>query len=151
MKKLISLSIILFCLMLFNFIFGCNTQKNIKLEGAWQVVGWKQIVADTVAWEFPGTSTGSDILIWSKKHVLSVGRFKMDSTYITNAVGGTYTLDGNKYVETLIYFPDSTQIGHKVTILTEMSNDTLIRMYPVKENGQIDKSNYLIEHLVRLD
>ena len=49
-------------------------------------------MADTVAWEFPGSSTGSDVVIWSRKHVLSVGRFKMDSTYITNAVGGTYTL-----------------------------------------------------------
>ena len=133
------------------YIGGCNTQKNIKLEGAWQVVSWKHIVADTVVWEFPGDATGSDIIIWSKKHVLSVGCFKKDSTFNTNAVGGTYTLNGNKYEETLIYFPDSTKIGDKVTIITEMSNDTLIRMYPVKENGQIDKSNYLIEHLVRLD
>lgn len=142
---------IIFFVLVLIIISGCETKKNIKLEGAWQVVSWKHIAADTVAWEFPGNATGSDIVIWSKKYVLSVGRFKMDSTYNTNAVGGTYTLDGNKYVETLIYFPDTTKIGHKVTIITEMSNDTLIRMYPVKENGQIDKSNYLIEHLVRLD
>ncbi|OGU79610.1 MAG: hypothetical protein A2W11_05430 [Ignavibacteria bacterium RBG_16_35_7] len=146
--KAISISIITVFLIT---LLGCAPKKSTPLVGAWQVVSWERIAGDTLAWKFPGKDTGSDIIIWSEKYVLSVGRFKHDTTYINNSVGGSYTLEGTRYEETLIYFPDSTQIGKKVVILTEFKNDTLIRTYPVKENGQIDKSNYLKEKLVRLD
>jgi hypothetical protein len=142
---------ILFCSMILMIILGCTSKNSTPLVGAWQVVSWERIAGDTLAWKFPDQATGSDIIIWSEKYVLSVGRFKHDTTYINNSVGGSYTLEGTRYEETLRYFPDSTQIGKKVVILTEFKNDTLIRTYPVKDNGQIDKSNYLKEKLVRLD
>jgi hypothetical protein len=131
-------------------LLSCAPKKSTPLVGAWQVVSWERIAGDTLAWKFPGKDTGSDIVIWSEKHVLSVGRFKHDTTYINNYVGGSYTLEGNRYEETVIYFPDTTQIGKKVIIFTEFKNDTLIRTYPVNDNGQIDKSNHLVEKLVRL-
>lgn len=36
-------------------------------------------------------------------------------------------------------------------MLLEMRNDTLIQTWPVNGDGQIDKSNYRIEKLVRVE
>ena len=108
-------------------------------------------MADSLTFEFPGSTTGSDIKMWTENHFLTVGRFQMDTTFMDNGVGGTYTLDGNKYEETILYMPGQNGTGQKVKMLLELRNDTLIQTWPVDENGQIDKTNYSVEKYIRLD
>jgi len=108
-------------------------------------------MADSLTFEFPGSTTGSDIKMWTENHFLTVGRFQMDTTFIDNGVGGTYTLDGNQYEETILYMPGQNGTGQKIKMLLELRNDTLIQTWPVDENGQIDKTNYSVEKYIRLD
>ena len=146
MKKVIFLSLI------FLFIIGSCTQQEVKspIEGAWQLVSWKNMAGDTLVQEFPTEYSGSDIAIFSETHVLSVGRFKKDTTFIDNYVGAKYTLNGNHFEETLLYFPNIDMVGKIGKQILEIRNDTLIKTYPCDDNWEIVRSNYNIEKYVRL-
>jgi hypothetical protein len=142
---------ILFLGLIITVIIGGCTQKSKFPQGAWQLVSVKQMSGDTIVSEFPGEYTGSDILIFSGQHILSVGRFKRDTTFIDNYVGATYKLDGNRLEETLLYSPNSNMVGKKVKQILEFRNDTLIKTYPYNDNWELIKNGYTIEKLVRLE
>jgi hypothetical protein len=82
---------------------------------------------------YPDQIKGSDIKIWTKNYFISVGRFQIDTTVYNAYVGGKYTLDGNKYVEEIIYHADKDYVGRKVRLLLEIKNDTLIQKYSADE------------------
>ena len=128
---------------------GCSQQKSSKIEGAWQLVNWRHLVGDSLVWEFPGKTTGSNLVIYSEHLFLSVGRFKNDTAYIDNSVGATYILKGNRSEETLLYFPIKDMVGKKVKSLLEVRNDTLIKTYPLDANWKVDKSGYSVEKYIR--
>lgn len=142
----------LFFFLLIPVLFiGCNRSTNLPHEGAWQLVYAKSVSADTVVSEFPGTVTGSDMKVWTKNHFIFVGLFNLDSTITNSYGGGTYTLDGNRYTETILYHTYPDFAGKKINMLLEVQNDTLIQTWPVKEDGQIDKNNYRIEKYIRAE
>jgi FlaG/FlaF family flagellin (archaellin) len=145
MKRILFLGLIITLI-----IGGCTQQKSKFPQGAWQLVSAKQMSGDTIVSEFPGEYTGSDIVIFSEQHILSVGRFKRDTTFIDNYVGATYKLDGNRLEETLLYFPNSNMVGKKVKQILELRKDTLIKTYPYNDNWELIKNGYTIEKLVRL-
>jgi hypothetical protein len=136
--------------MILLIINSCTQQKSKFLQGAWQLVSWKHLSGDTIDSQFPGNYTGSDIVIFSEHHLLSVGRFKKDTTFMDNYVGAKYTLDGNHFEETLLYFPKTEMVGNVVKQILELRNDTLIKTYPCDDNWEIVKSNYNIEKYIRL-
>jgi hypothetical protein len=145
MKKLTFLGLII------ALIIGSCTQQGSKLpQGAWQLVKLQYVHADSVVKIFPARYSGSDIKMWSEKHFLAVGRFKLDTTFIDNYVGGTYKLEGNRYDESIIYHGDKNSIGKTVKMLLELRNDTLIQTYPVDDNGKPVVAIYYIEKYVRL-
>ena len=131
-------------------IFSCAKQESKFPQGTWNLVSWKSISGDTIVGEFPGTLSGTDLVIYSESHFLSVGRIKQDTTIINNYVGAIYTLNGNRSEETLLYFPYQDQVGSKVKSLLELRNDTLVKTYPLNDNWEIDKSNYSVEKYVRV-
>jgi hypothetical protein len=142
---------ILFCFMISIIILGCAQQKSIPMEGAWHVISWQGMAGDSLVWNFPGTYNGSEVKIWSKNHFLFVGRYKKDTTFTDNCGGGTYKLEGNRYEESFLYFPDQSAVGTTARLLLEIKNDTLIQTWPVDSNWQIVKSNYNIQKLTRLE
>lgn len=145
MKKITFLSLII------ALIIGSCTQQGNKLpQGAWQFVQGQHVYADSIVNSFPGKYSGSDIKMWSEKHFLAVGRFKIDTTFIENYVGGTYKLEGNRYEESILYHVNKNAVGQKVKMLLELRNDTLIQTYPVDDNGKPVKGVYYIEKYVRL-
>jgi len=76
----------------------------------------------------------------------------MDSAVIDGGGGGPYKkLNGNIFEESIQYFSVPSVVGSHVRMLLEIKNDTLVQIYPVDENGQIDKSNYREQKRVRLD
>jgi hypothetical protein len=141
----------IFYAMILIIIASCTQQQSKLPQGAWQLVYAKWTMSDSLTFEFPVSTTGSDIKMWTENHFLTVGRFQMDTIFMDNGVGGTYTLDGNKYEETILYTPGQNGTGQKVKMLLELRNDTLIQTWPVDENGQIDKNNYSVEKYIRLD
>jgi hypothetical protein len=145
MKKVIFLELIIILI-----IGGCIQQKSKLPQGAWQLVSWKNLSGDTLVREFPVDYSGSNIVIFSEHHILSVGRFKKDTTIINNYVGAFYTLDGNRFEETLLYSPNPDMVGHKVKQILELRNDSLIKTYPFDDNWELIKNGYSIEKYVRL-
>ena len=137
---------------LITLIFvSCAHEKKSPHLGAWQLVSWKHLKGDTLDWQFPGDLTGSNILIFSERHILSVGLFKKDTAVINNYVGAFYSLDGNRLEETLLYSPKPGMVGKTVKQIFEIQNDTLKKSYPCDENWGLIKSEYFIEKYVKLE
>ena len=99
---------------------------------------------------FPGIYTGSNIEIYSERHKLSVGLFKRDTIIYNNYVGATYTLDGNRLEETLLYNQNSNIVGRKIKHIVELRNDTFVDSYPCDDNWELIKNGYSIEKHIRL-
>jgi hypothetical protein len=145
MKKTVFLSLIIALI-----IGGCTQQVSKLPQGAWQFVKSQRVINDSVVNMFPGKYSGSDIKMWSEEHFLVVGRFKMDTAFMDNYVGGTYKLEGNKYEESILYHVNKNAVGLTVKMLLELKNDTLIQTYPVDDNGIPVKGGYYIEKYIRL-
>jgi hypothetical protein len=149
MKKIIFLSLII------SLVIGSCKQQEVKspIEGPWQVISWQSIKGDTLQWKLGTEYVGNEIKSWSKSHFLFVGRYehKKDSTFIDNYGGGTYKYDGTHYDESYIYFVDQKIVGTSQKLLLEVKNDTLIQTWPCDENWQINKSNYNVQKLVRVE
>jgi hypothetical protein len=132
-------------------IEGCAHEISKFSQGTWQLANRRNMWGDTLAEEFPGDYTGSDLLIISGKHYLSIGRFtSINSTIINNYAGATQELDGNHCEETLLYFHDQDQVGSKVRSILEMRNDTLVKTFPCDDKWEVIRSDYTIEKYVRV-
>jgi hypothetical protein len=130
-------------------ILGFTTSPK-PIEGAWNLVYAQTIDGGKQVWRFPGNSTGSDLKMWTGNHFTFVGRFKTDTTYNDNYGGGTYTLEGTHYLETILYHTITSAVGTKIKMLIEIKGDSLIQTYPVDDNWKVDKNKYNIEKYVRL-
>ena len=134
--------------MIISLIIVSCTQQEVKspIEGAWKLVyaQW-----DPNGGNFPTTITGSDIKIWAKDYFASVGQLKFDTIMSDAYVGGTYTLEGNKYTETVMYHANKEYLGNEVKLLLEIQNDTLIQRYPADDNWNLQEG-YATEKYVRM-
>lgn len=135
-------------------LLGCKqvdvTTSN-PVEGAWQVVSWQNFAGDSLVMELGKNFVGTEMKVWSKSHFAFAGRYKRDTTFIDNCGGGSYKLNGTHAEENIMYFPNQSTVGTTIKLLYEIKNDTLIQTFPVDENWQIDKSNYSIQKLIRLE
>jgi hypothetical protein len=136
---------------LFIIQFSCTSPQILPHEGAWNLVMTKQIAEDTVAYSLPGDMTGSDMKIWADDHFIFVGQYQWgtDTTVYNNWGGGTYTLEGTHYQEYIEYHVNADWVGATPKMLLGIKGDTLIQVWPVDDNWQIDRSNYTIEKYVR--
>jgi len=79
--------------------------------------------------------------MWSKNHWLCIGRHKKsDGTSSDLYAGGTYTLDGNHYQESIMYHNRTDWVGNKPKMVLEIKGDSLIQTYVADEKWQINKS-----------
>jgi len=145
--------ILLLCLLI-SLLIGSCAQKEVRSpnEGAWTVVHWIRVTADTLESEFPINFIGSEMKVWSKNYFAFSGRYKMDTVFIDNCGGGSYNLDGIHCEESYLYFLNAQEVvGTSQRLLLELKNDTLIQTWPCDENWQINKSNYNVQKLVRME
>lgn len=139
---------IIFYSMVILLITGSWAQeKKSPIEGTWKMVYAKWESMETT---FPAQIKGGDIKIWAKNYFVSTGRFEVDTMVFYAYVGGKYTLNGNKYVEDIIYHADKGSVGQKVRLLLEIKNDTLIQKYPADENWKLAEK-YSVEKYVRAE
>jgi hypothetical protein len=128
-----------------------NEKQHRKIDGAWSLVYYKTIAKDTVVGRYIGKDVlGSQVKVWSNEHFVFVGRFKVGTQLIDNYGGGTYTLEGSQYIETILYHINKQWIGTQPKMLVEIKGDTLSQTWPVNNTWQVDKNNYTIEKYVRL-
>jgi hypothetical protein len=139
------------CVIVTLILESCAHEISKFSQGTWQLVSWKNMWGDTLVDEFPGDYTGSDLLIISGRHYLSVGSFtRYNSTVVNNYTGASQEVNGNHCEETLIYFPDRDRVGSKIKSILEIRNDTLVKTYPCNDKWEIIQSDYTIEKYVRM-
>jgi hypothetical protein len=140
MKKTIFLSLIIAMI-----IGSCTQEKKSPIEGAWQLVYAKNRSMEET---FPAQFSGEQVKMFINGHITWVGQFKLptDTLFQSDYGLGTYTLDGNKFIEnTTIHFQNSA-IGSKKMIM-EIRNDTLIQMYPTDENFNLAEKHHIMKYV----
>lgn len=151
MKKLT-----LFFIVAIFIIAGCTTKKKESIEGVWQMVSAKWIddsgylSDDPTVYYVPEDIQGGAIKAWLDGYVIVAGTMKLDSIDLPSYVAATYTLDGNKYAETIIYHDWTASPGTVVNMIVEIKGDTLIQKFPVDENWNLNENAYMWEKYVRL-
>ena len=145
MKKTFYVSILLMFL-----IAACKQEPVNPVIGAWDLIYAKQVVNDTTASVFPGDYKGSQVKMWSDNYWMFVGEFSQDTITEKGFGGGSYTLEGLVYKETIKYYSSADYVGQTLRMRIVVQNDTLIQVWPADEMGEIDKSNYTSEKYVRV-
>jgi len=145
MKKTFYVSILLMFL-----IAACKQEPVNPVIGAWDLIYAKQVVNDTTASVFPGDYKGSQVKMWCNNYWMFVGEFTQDTITEKGFGGGSYTLEGLVYKETIKYHSSDDYVGKTLRMRIVVQNDTLIQVWPADEMGEIDKSNYTSEKYVRV-
>ena len=96
---------------------GKNADILQALAGAWSLTG--------EAGEVGGKKLGPRTKFWGKKH-WSITQSEADSGKVVFHHGGTFTLDGDKYEETVTFANENTvhMIGMKLKFTVAVKDDT---------------------------
>jgi hypothetical protein len=88
--------------------------------------------------------------MWSDNYWMFVGEYTQDTITGQNFGGGSYTLDGLVYKETIKYHSTPDYVGQTFRMRIVVKNDTLIQVWPADEKGEVSKTNYTSEKYVRV-
>jgi len=130
---------------------GCAQEKKSPIEGIWKLTygqwyNWNP--SDTLMYQFPGNMDIYHIKIFSKGNFTFVGQYSLDTLTHDNYGGGTYTLEGDRYEENVLYAGKSI-VNRKVRMIQKVENDTLIQKWPADESWKLPEK-YSIEKYIRL-
>ncbi|MDZ7635673.1 MAG: hypothetical protein U5L72_15075 [Bacteroidales bacterium] len=145
MKKTVILSALLLLI-----IAGCNQEPANPVVGAWDLIYARQVANDTTVATFPGTYQGSQVKMWCNNYWMFAGQSKQDTVVMDNFGGGSYTLEGIVYNETIKYHSSADIVGETLRMRIVVKNDTLIQVWPADEKGEVSKSNYTSEKYVKV-
>lgn len=145
MKKVAVLSSLLLIM-----LAACNQKPVNPVVGAWDMIYAKQVQNDSVVATFPGTYQGSQVKMWCNNYWMFVGEFSQDTVKTDSFGGGSYTLEGIVYKETIKYHSSNSYLDKTIRMRIVVANDTLIQVWPADETGEVNKSNYTSEKYVRV-
>jgi hypothetical protein len=145
MKKSLFLSLIAWIA-----VTACNNQGIKAPEGTWKMVRMQMIEGSKVTDYFSSRYKISQIKMWSGDNFMFVGKYEVDTATSYRFGAGKFTLDGNLYVENILYHFDPAYEGTKNKIWLEIKNDTLMHVFPVNDVGEPNKTRHWIEKYVRL-
>ena len=132
-------------------IGGCVQEKKSPNEGIWKLTYGKWLEwnpNDTLTYQYPGNISIYHIKIYSNGNFTFVGHFSVDTLVHDNYGGGTFTLDGERYEENVLYAGKAI-FSRKIKMIQEIKGDTLIQKWPADENWILaEKHN--IEKYIRL-
>jgi len=127
------------CFILFVLIISCGERKEdapvaakpvSELEGTWQLISGK-MVSKTDSNYTDYTKGQKMIKIITPTHFSffrhDLNKGKDSANAIFSAGGGTYTLNDNKYAESLEYCSDRNWEGHDFSFTITIANDTLVQ------------------------
>jgi len=142
MKKILFLSLIIS-----SIIVSCTQEKKSPIEGTWKLIlGNPKLDDDT---SFQTMVKWGQIKTWSKEYFTFVGHYDQDTISFDVFGGGTYTLNGDKYEEHVIYHNDKSYIGTKYKCILEIRNDTLFQKCRMDNNWKLQE-DYGTEKYIRL-
>lgn len=131
-------------------LIGCKQEPQNPVAGAWNLIYAKQVVNDSTRSSFPSSYQGSQVKMWSDNYWMFTGKFTSDTVKEDNYGGGSYTLDGVVYKETIVYHVSPGYVGKTLRMRIVVKNDTLVQVWPADEKGEVDKSNYTCEKYVKI-
>lgn len=147
MYKLISLIILSF------ISISCMEQKNSlesntnKLNGTWKLVYGEIRENDSI--QIKNLKESNFIKIINNSHFAF---FNLDKNNEEGFYGGagTYTLDGDKYVEVLDYIKSKNIRGHSFPFTIEIKGDSLIQ-YGLEEIKEANIKRYIVEKYIKIE
>jgi len=142
--------IVILCSALLVLISSCKQEPLNPVVGAWDLIYAKQVRNDSNIAIFPGDYQGSQVKMWCNNYWMFVGEYIQDTVKTDSYGGGSYTLEGIVYKETIKYHVTEDNIGKTLRMRIVVANDTLIQVWPADETGEVDKSNYTSEKYVRV-
>lgn len=145
MKKIAILSSLLLIM-----LAACKQEPVNPVVGAWDLIYARQVVNDSVVATFPDDYQGSQVKMWCNNYWMFTGEFSQDTVKTDGFGGGSYTLEGIVYKETIKYHSSKDYVGETIRMRIVVANDTLIQVWPANETGEVDKSNYTSEKYVRV-
>jgi hypothetical protein len=131
-------------------LIGCKQEPVNPVAGAWNLIYAREVSNDTIVSSFPADYQGSQVKMWCTNYWMFVGKYFSDSDTTNNFGGGSYTLDGVVYKESIVYHVSPDYVGQTIRMRIVVKNDTLIQVWPADEKGEIDKSNYTSEKYVKI-
>jgi hypothetical protein len=133
-------------------ILNCTGQDSKFPQGAWKCVQHYGVTKDSTGKLVTTYFDIKSFKVFSEKNFSFIGQFKLDTAIKDYYGGGTYTLNGKHYEEKVMYHwaQPKTKLDWDVKAFMELKNDTLITTYPLKDNWELDKSNYNVEKSFRI-
>jgi hypothetical protein len=146
MKKIIYLVLIILLV-----TGSCTKEKKSSIEGTWQLIETQSVTNGKIITDYPGVLVGKEFKSWSKKNFMFVGRWTEDSITTDNYGFGTYTLDENKYEETILYHFNRPYEGQTIKMKLDLRNDTIFQVYHRLDiTGKPDEKVYSVEKYIKL-
>ena len=109
-------------------LLGCVSEKKNSIEGTWRVVAGTMKTADTTISYSQANLFGMKMIVDNQWAIF--GQHLGDGDTLAYYSGGTYTLDGNIYTESIKYNIIKSRIGRVFPFEVEVGNDTLIQKGP---------------------
>jgi hypothetical protein len=94
---------------------------------------------------------GSQLKTYSKGHFLFVGRFTWEGQEQNSFGGGTYSLRGEDYTETLIYHTTAGVVGKTLRFKMVVKGDTMTLTGPISPADADSLGNQFTEVYTRKD
>ena len=105
---------------------------------------------DTINLMFPQDMEGGQIKSWQNGYVILAGTVKIGGIEGPSYMAASYTLDGNKYQEVIIYHDYTVPEGTTLNLILEIHDDTLIQKFPADEDWNLGEK-FMYEKYVRVE
>ena len=129
-------------------LLGCVSEKKNAIEGTWRVVSGTTKTADTTLSYSQANLFGMKIIAGNQWAIF--GQPLGGGDTLAYYGGGTYTLEGNIYSESIKYNILKSRVGRTIPFEVEVRNDTLIQKGPPKTAQNAPSTWELYEVWVRV-
>ena len=129
-------------------LLGCISEKKNSIEGTWRVVAGTMKTADTTISYSEANLFGMKMIVDNQWAIF--GQHLGDGDTLAYYSGGTYTLEGNIYTESIKYNILKSRVGRTFPFEVEVRNDTLIQKGPRKIGKYQDTKWELYEVWARM-
>jgi len=140
--------VVAFSLLLCFAVLGCVSEKKDAIEGTWRVVSSTMKTADTTISYSQADLFGMKMIVDNQWAVF--GQPLRNGDTLAYYSGGTYTLEGKFYTESIKYNTMKSRVGKVIPFEVEVRNDTLIQKGPPKTAEYADTKWELYEVWVRV-
>lgn len=133
-------------------IAGLAQQKaKYPYEGAWKLAGLTSVSGNTIK-NWKSAEFGDQVKMWTGNHFSFTGLAKDGNNQVDLFGYGTYTLNGNDYVESIVYHNAKSMVNTQYKCKLEFRNDTLYQiMQDVDPSGNKIEGSFTTEKYVKLE